>query len=130
MKAYSMDLRERIVQAVESGQPKSVMARLLDVGRATVDRYVRQYRATGDLRPKPHLGGEPRIRPEQYPALVAQLEAAPDATLAEHCATWERTQQVRVSVATMRRAIARVDWRLKKRHSRRASKTRLLGRSG
>lgn len=115
MKAYSIDLRERIVHAVGTGQPKSVVARLLGVAWATVDRYVRQHRATGDLSPKPRPGATPRIRPEQYPTLVAQLEAAPDATLAEHCETWERTQHVRVSVETMRRTIARVDWRLKKK---------------
>jgi len=130
MKAYSIDLREKIVQAVESGQPKSFVARLLNVGRATVDRYVRQQRASGDLRPKPHLGAVPLMGPEQYPALVAQLEATPDATLAEHCETWERTQGVRVSIDTMRRAVLRVDWRLKKRPLRQASKTQLHGPSG
>ena len=130
MKAYSTDLRERIVYSVTSGQPKSLVARLLGIGRATVDRYVRQHQITGDLSPKPRPGAEPLIRPDQHPMLVAQLEATPDATLAEHCETWERTQGVRVSIDTMRRAIGRVDWRVKKRPWRRASKTRSLGPSG
>lgn len=130
MKAYAIDLRERIVHAVGSGQPKSVVARLPGVCWATVDRYVRQHRATGDLRPKPRPGAVPRIRPERYAALVAQLESARDATLAEHCASWERATGTRVSIETMRRAIRRVDWRRKKRPSRQASKTPLLGRTG
>lgn len=130
MKAYSIDLRERIVHAVESGQPKTVVARLLAVGLATVDRYVRQQRESGDLRPKPRPGATPLIPPAQYPALIAQLEETPDATLAEHCAAWERTQGVRVSIETMRRAIARVDWPLKKRRLRRASKIPSRGPHG
>ncbi len=130
MRAYSLDLRERIVAAVDAGQPKSAVARLLGVGRATVDRYVRQQRATGDLRPQPIPGARPLIGTAQHAALVAQLEAVPDATLAEHCATWEQTQGVRVSIDTMRRAIARVKWRRKKRRSRPASRTQSRGRPG
>ena len=130
MRAYSLDLRERIVAAVEAGQPKSAVARLLGVGRATVDRYVRQQRATGDLRPKPIPGARPLIGTDQHAALIAQLEAAPDATLAEHCGTWESAQGVRVSIDTMRRAIARVRWRRKKRRSSRASRIRSPGRPG
>ncbi len=130
MRAYSIDLREKIVQAVESGRPKTVVAELFGVGRATVDRYVRQHRATGDLRPKRHRGAVPLIRPEQYPALIAQVQATPDATLAEHCETWERTQGVRVSIDTMRRALLRIDWRRKKRLLGQASKTRKLGPCG
>jgi len=39
-------------------------------------------------------------------ALPERLAARPDATLAEHCREWERTQHVRVSPATMSRVIA------------------------
>ena len=98
------------------------MARLFTVGLATVDRYVRRKRDSGDLRPKAHPGATPLIPPAQYPALIAQLEETPDATLAEHCVTWERTQGVRVSIEAMRQTIARVGWPLKKRRLRRASK--------
>lgn len=115
MKPYSLDLRERIVAAVEAGRPKSVVARGLQVGRATVDRYVRLRRAGGDLRPKTSPGGPRLIGPDQHAALTAQVEATPDATLAEHSTVWEATQGVRVSRDTMRRAIARRGWRRKKR---------------
>ena len=45
---------------------------------------------------------------------MAQVRASLDATLAEHCARWERAQGVRVSAATMSRSLARVGWPLKK----------------
>lgn len=131
MRAYSIDLRERIVGAVrEEKQPVSVVARLFRVCRATVTAYLEQLDTEGHLRAKTSPGRPREIAPADEPALVAQLEATPDATLQEHCDEWERQHGVRVSVATMQRAITRVDWRLKKRPSWRANKTRMPGTSG
>jgi transposase-like protein len=39
MRAYSMDLREKIVESVKKGVPKSETARRFGVHRATVKRY-------------------------------------------------------------------------------------------
>jgi transposase len=114
MRAYSTDLRERIVQAVRNGQSQPAAAQTFGVGSATVKRYLAQYRRTGSLAPRRPPGPLPRIRPSAHPALRAQLAAAPAATLAEHCATWEQTQGVRVSVPTMYRAIRAVNWTRKK----------------
>lgn len=115
MKAYSCDLRERILMAVDSGTPKSEVARTFHVHRTTVQRYIAQRQDTGSLAPKPHTHRTPLIKPEQYEDLRAQLEAAPDAVLAEHCETWKRTQGVRLTPSTMHRTIARLGWTRKKR---------------
>ncbi len=124
MKAYSIDLRERIVSAVDAGMPKSVASRTFQVSRATVNNYLALRRDTGAISPRP-TGGDyrSRILPAEYPVLLAQLEAMPDATLAEHCEAWERSQQVRVSIYVMHRAILRADWTRKKRRHGRRSKT-------
>ena len=81
MRAYSTDLRERIVQAVADGQPQTVMARTFGVGVATVRRYLTRQRTTGSLLPKRHPGPALRIGPTYQLALQTQVEAAPDATL-------------------------------------------------
>ena len=39
MKAYSEDLRRKIVDAIERGMPKSQAARTFGVGISTVKRY-------------------------------------------------------------------------------------------
>jgi transposase len=115
MKAYSTDLRERIVRAVERGMPKSQAARTFAVSLATVKNYVRQLHTTGSLAARP-IPGRPRGIPRaQDAALVAQLRATPDATLAELVARWQAAHRVVVSVATMSRAIKRVRWTRKKR---------------
>ncbi len=54
------------------------------------------------------------IGPDQAAALEAQVNAAPDATLAEHCAQWAQGHGVRVSVATMSRVLAKLGLPLKK----------------
>ena len=123
MRAYAMDLRERVVRAVAAGTPQSVVARAFGVGRATVERYVRRQRETGALAPSPIPGRPAAIGEGEAAALRAQVAAAPDATLAEHCATWERERGVGVSAATMHRALARLGVTRKKRSSTRASAT-------
>ncbi len=114
MRAYSADLRERIVGAVAAGVPQRTVAARFGVALATVGNYRRLRRATGGLAPRPRPGGVPAIGPAQYPALRAQLAAVPDATLAEHCATWATAQGSAVSVSTMWRTIGRLGWTVKK----------------
>ena len=115
MKAYSLDLRQRIVAAVAAGENKSAVARRFCVERSTVRRYMQQQQRTGTLAAKPIPGATPAIAPPHYPALLAQLTAMPDAILAAHCDRWEQEQGVRVSISTMSRAQRRVGWTRKKR---------------
>jgi transposase len=130
VKQYSVDLRERLLRATDAGLGQAEAARLFGVGATTIKRWQRQRRETGDLAPKPRPGRPPRIGPDRLPALEAQVRAAPDATLAEHCAAWERTQGARVSTATMSRALARLGWPRKKSPSSPASATRRRGPPG
>ena len=124
MRPYSVDLRERIVRAVDAGATQAAVAEAFSVGRATVQRYVAQRRRRGSLTPRPLPGRALRIGPAQAAVLRRQLDAMPDATLAEHCARWAGDHGVRVSVATMQRTIARLGCTRKKRRSMPPSRTR------
>jgi transposase len=114
MKAYSEDLRSRIVAAVDGGMPRSEAARVFGVGRATVKRYLALRRETGALASRPSRGPFPITMSALAAALPPRLEAAPDATLAEHCAWYEATAGVRVADTTMSRVIRRLGWTRKK----------------
>ena len=87
-------------------------------------RAVVQARETGSLERKPIPGRPRRIGPEQEAALRARLEAAPDATVLEHCAWWAEHYGQQLSEATMWRAIRRLGWTHKKSHWQPASATR------
>lgn len=117
MRAYSMDLRERVVAAVDRGTPRKEIVRTLGVSEPTIRRYLRLRRETGSVAPKP-----PPKRPfsigqsvEHTRALWKQLEEHDDATLEKHCQLWEIEQGAKVSISTMSRAIGRLGWTLKKR---------------
>jgi len=62
MKAYSADLRQRIVQAVDDGCSQPVVADRYNVSLNSVKRYVTQWRATASLAPQPRPG-RPRVTP-------------------------------------------------------------------
>ena len=114
MRAYSIDLRERIVRAVAGGLSQAAAARVYAVSVRTVQRYLALQHA-GSLAPKPIPGRRREIGPDDEAALRAQVAAAPDATLEEHCAQWARERRAPVSVATMSRALQRLGWPRKKK---------------
>ena len=124
MRAYSTDLKERLVRAVAEGLPMREAARRFGVAVTTVKRAVVQEREIGSLERKPIPGGPRRIGPEQEAALGTRLEAAPDATVLEHCAWWAEHSGQQLSEATMWRAMRRLGWTQKKRHWQPVSATR------
>jgi transposase len=61
MKAYSEDLRERIVEAVERGLGESEVARTFGVSLSSVKRYVGMAHQRRPLTPKKRPGLRPKI---------------------------------------------------------------------
>ena len=94
MKAYTLDLRERVIQFVHAGGSKAEAARRFAVGRRTVYRYLAAAQA-GTLAPKTTWGTWRKLDPQKLQAHVRQQ---PDATLQElatvfgvsHNAVWVR----------------------------------------
>jgi len=115
MRAYSQDLRHRILHAVDPGKPREEIIKTFEVSRATIKRYLKLRRETGVVKPKPIPGRPAKKGAALQTGLPSQLEAYSDATLAEHCQLWETQQGVRVSTATMSRAIRRLSWTRKKK---------------
>ena len=115
MKAYSVDLREKVLRAVDQGYPRNEIIKLLGVSRATIKRYLKQRRETGTISVRPIPGRPSKKFAPLQAGLVAQLEAHADATLETHCQLWKEHQGVQVSTSTMSRAIRRLGWTRKKR---------------
>ena len=116
-KTYSLDLRERAVAAVvAAGQPQAAVAESFGVGLATLWRWLTLWRAGESRAPRPPRPGPAGFfaDPVTLAALEAQVTAAPDDRLDDHCRTWQAATGQRVSRATMGRAIARLDWTRKK----------------
>lgn len=114
MRAYSLDLRQRVITLVHRGHPYPEVADLLGISVSTVNRYIRRERQGESLVPRPKPGRPPAKGAALDAGIAAQLRAQPDATLAEHCQTWQVATGTIVSPATMRRAIVRSGWSRKK----------------
>jgi transposase len=114
MKAYSKDLRERVLRALDQGHPRAEIVTMFGVSLATLKRYLKQRRETGDLSPKAIPGRPSQKYAALEAGLVAQLEAHRDITLEAHCRLWESTHGMWVDHTTMSRAIRRVGWTRKK----------------
>ena len=116
MNAYSLDLRLKALDAVERGISRKEVVRTFGISMPTLERYLRLRRQTRDLAPKPSPRRTPSIcaTVEDRRALWRQLEENDDSTLQHHCEIWEKERKVRVSVATMSRAVRRLGWTFKK----------------
>ena len=124
MRAYSEDLRERVIRAVEADRPREEVAARFEVSVPTIERWVRLKRETGGLARRP-VPGSAAVKTVGLPeALPRRLAEHADATLAEHCTWWQQVSGFEVSAATMSRAIARLGWTHKKSRWERASGTR------
>ena len=117
MNAYSLDLRLKVLDAIDRGIPRTEVVRTFGVSMPTLERYLRRRRHTGDLLPKPSPGRTPSIlaTAEERRRLWKQLEENGEATLERHCELWEKRGGARVSVSTMSRAVRKLGWTFKKR---------------
>src|SRR3712207_7581190 len=80
MRAYSIDLREKIVESVKKGVPKSETARRFGVHRATVKRYCKQLDERSTLKPRKAPGKRPKLDEKARKLLAEDLEERPWAT--------------------------------------------------
>ena len=121
MAAYSLDLRERIIRAVEGEeQTKRAVAALFEVHESFIYKLLRQQREVGHLAPLPHGGGHTAKLQEKQLALLTDLVAQnPDATLAELGTHLQKKARVKVGRTTLWRALEALDLPRKKRPNER-----------
>jgi transposase len=81
VRAYSLDLRERVVAAVVAGQSCRAAASTFGVSVASVVKWSQRLRATGNVAAKPAGGKRPRSLAGERDWLMARLAAVPDLTL-------------------------------------------------
>lgn len=85
MRPYSIDVRQRIVSVVETGEHTlGAVAELFSVHISTIVRLLQRFRITGSVQPKPHAGGpRPNVDGQAAARLLEFVRQQPDATLTE-----------------------------------------------
>ena len=83
-KPLSMDLRDRVIEAIDNGMSRRAAALRYGVSAASAIRWDIERRATGSYAPKAQGGDKRSHRIEAHAALIrAAVEETPDITLAE-----------------------------------------------
>ena len=122
-KPLSVDLRERVVAAVDGGLSRRKAAERFGVSISSAIRWTSLRRRTGELRPKRQGGDKRSARIEAHGLLILSLmEARRDITLVElQAALAERG--IVAAVSTLWRFFDRNGITLKKRPGTRRSRT-------
>jgi transposase len=115
MEAYSMDLRERVIEAYDAGRGSSrQLAQVFGVSSAWIRKLLRLRRETGSVAAKAYRHGpRPRLSGRQLERLAELVRRHPDATLAD----LRRRLRVDCSLVTIHRALVKLGLSYKKSHS-------------
>ena len=122
-RAYSQDLRDRVIGAWRSGTPARQAAARFGIGVATAIVWVRRARETGERTPRRQ--GQPKrskLDPHRE-FLLALLGAEPDITIAEMQERLRSEAGVTVSVGTVWTFLDRAGLTFKKRLPTRPSRS-------
>ena len=120
MKAYSIDLRQKIIDVYNQGQvSQRELAKRFCVAKSFIQKLLKQYRETGKIDPRPHGGGKKLTTTSEQMLVLAQvIEQHNDATLVELCQIFQARTGVNLSRATMGRMTQRLNFTLKKNNTR------------
>jgi transposase len=125
MNAYSMDLRERVLDACDSGIGTSEVAEIFSVSTAWIRRLKQRRRETGFFGPKDQRRGSIPILSKHEDKIAKIIAAKPDSTSKEIA---EKLSELSVNVSrqTVDVAVLRLGYRYKKRLLGRQNKTGLM----
>ncbi len=108
MRALSMDLRERVIQAFDAGKGNSVqLGERFGVSDRWVRKLLTQRRETGSIEPKAYKPGpKPKLTQNQRDRLCQLAADQPDLTLDE----LRRKLRLRCSIVTVWRALKQMGY--------------------
>jgi len=123
MKPLSMDLRRRIIRALEKEPSSLIVAARFEVSASAVRKLRLRVQRTGSIEPDPIPGRERLVTGDDEDRLRRLVREHPDATLIMLCELLARDAEVFVSETTMWRQLERMGITLKKRRCAPASRT-------
>ena len=114
MKIHSKEVRQLALRALERGERRAQISRMLCVPVPTLDRWWREFRRNGQDAPWPRGHLKAAFGAEELPALAAQLRQSPDATLDRHLEQWRHQTGRTASRSSLKRALVKLGWTRKK----------------
>lgn len=126
MQPYSIDFRQKIIEVYEQ-EKISIrnLAQRFRVAKSFIQKLLKQYQQTGDIKPKRQGGNSPpKVQGADLVTLTEILENNNDATLEELCELLKDQTGIEVSRATMGRISQDLNYTFKKKLSMRRRKKR------
>lgn len=114
----SGDLRSRVVEAVLKGASYDEAAERFGVGRASVSRWMRRHRETGNLAPFPMGGARGGLDAADLAAIAELVKEAPDQTIAELTDGFQAKAGKTTSTSALSRGLAKLGLTRKKKRLR------------
>ena len=108
MRAYSEDLRKKIVAAIKRGMSKAQAAPLFDVSLSSVKRYSRTANQGGSLRPRKSPGRPRKVNETAQSLLEEDVRERPAATISQRRRLLEHITGRTLSDSTVRRLMKRL----------------------
>jgi transposase len=108
MRAYSEDLRKKIVAAIERGMSKAQAARTFDVSLSSVKRYSKTASKGGSLEPRKSPGRPRKVDEKARALLERDVEERPGATIGQRRRFLEHISATTLSDSTVRRLMKRM----------------------
>ena len=118
MKAYSLDLRQKIVDAYAEGKiSQRQLAKQFRVALSFIEKLLKQHRETGSIAPKVRTEQTPtKLTAEQLMILCSIVEANKDATLDELRCQLAQQTGVLIGRSTVDRMVKKLNLSVKKKH--------------
>ncbi len=114
MKALSIDLRQRVADALEEGQTQTSIAERFAVSVSSVERIARKKRAGQGLEPGVPPGKKPLVEREQQKAFAQLAASRTDWTLQTLAQAWQEQGGKALSQATTSRTLGHSGFSFKK----------------
>ena len=122
----SIDLRKRLISAVESGMSRRAAAQRFGVAASTAIKWVDRWRRSGDVRPRPQGGDYRSQRIEAHASeILALIEDTPDITLGEVALHLNVAHGLKVAPSTVWRLLDRHGMTFKKKSAHASEQQRL-----
>lgn len=114
-RAYGIDLRKRVVDAIEGGLPTRAAARNFSVGISTAGRWHRYWCRTGSYEAQRQGGRDGSVLDAHEAFILGLIEENADVTLAEMADALTEAHSLRVDPSTIWHFLKRRDMTYKKR---------------
>jgi transposase len=110
MRAYSQEVRQQVLHSMDEGISGAEIIERFQESQATIKRYLKIRRETGNVLSRPIPGHPPKQKAALLMGVQAELPDHPEASQREYCQWWGTEHGIQVSCSSMSRAIHFLGW--------------------